>query len=412
MTAAPVARGLLGVLVLLAAAVACSGAPRAIRPRIVAGGLLLQAAIGGLALFVPAGRAVFAALAHGTGVVLAQSAPGIAFLFGRLGERPDDGFVFAVRVLPQIVYISALIEILYHWGIVPRVADIVGRAVAALMGVARISGFAAVLTTLLGQSELPIGIRPAVPRLTRSELFAAMSSGAASVAGSVLAGYASLGIDLRQLLAASFMAVPGGLLFAHILHPERERGDSAPLRPEEDAARLANVFEAVSAGVARGVRVAVMVGATLVAFIGLLALADVLLGAASGALGARPLTLEHLFGLAFAPVAWLIGVPAAEAATVGRLIGEKLVFNEFVGYVDLARTVRAGGLADARARAIATFALCGFANFSSAAILLAAFGSVAPARRSEIARLVLRAVLAGTLSNLLSADLAGLFLAA
>ncbi len=405
------AQALCGMLLLLAVGFLCSTDRRAIRPRIIFSALALQVAIGGLALFVPAGRAAIAALAHGVDVVLAQSAPGISFVFGNLGKNPDDGFVFAIRVLPQIIYIAAIIEVLFYLRIIPVIATAIGRAITFLLGVSPITAFAAVLTTLLGQSELPIGIRPAVRRLTRAELFATMSSGAASIAGSIIAGYASLGIDLPSLLAASFMAIPGGLLFANILVPARERGDPDPLRPDGEGATQAGILEAVSVGVGRGVHVAVMVGAMLIAFISLITLIDAALGALGRAVSLHGLSLEHLFALFFAPVAWAIGVPSASTATVGRLIGEKLVFNEFVGYVDLAHLVKTGALADKRAATIATFALCGFANFSSAAILLAAFGSVAEQRRSEVASLAMRAVLAGTLSNLMSADIAAIFLA-
>ncbi len=397
---------LCGLVLLPLVAILFSADRRAIRPRIVLASLALQLAIGGIVLFLPPGRAALAAVANGVAFVLRQSAPGISFVFGHLGEHPADGFVFAIRVLPQIIYIAAIIELLYYLRVIPFVAGAIGRALTVLLGVSPITAFAAVLTTLLGQSELPIGIRPAIRRLTRAELFATMSSGAASIAGSIIAGYASLGIDLASLLAASVMAIPGGLLFANILLPERERGDPAPLRPDGEENRLGGMLEAISVGVGRGVHVAVMVGAMLIAFISLIALVDAALaGLAPG------LSLEHIFGLFFAPVAWAIGVPAASTATVGRLIGEKLVFNEFVGYVDLARLVKAGVLTDRRTTAIATFALCGFANFSSAAILLAAFGSVAETRRAEIAALAMRAVLAGTLSNLMSADIAAIFLA-
>lgn len=401
--------GLVGAAVLLLVAYACSADRRAIRPRVIATALALQVAIGAMVLFVPPGRALLGACARGVALLLGYGQQGANFVFGGLGRTA--GFTIALDVLPQIVFIAAIIELLFFLGILRRFADAIGAALSALLGLSRVVTFTAVITVFLGQSEIAIAIRPAVGRLTRAELFTAMSSGLASIAGSVLAGYAGLGIPLTDLLAASFMAIPGGLLFANMLLPEREHPDPAPLRPDDEAASIANVFEAVATGAARGLRIAVLVGATLLAFTGLIALGDGILGGLGDLVGLHALSFERVFGFLFAPVALLIGVGADQAVVVGQLIGEKLVFNEFLAYVRLVALRHAGTLAGARATGIATFALCGFANFSSVAIVLASFGAVDPRRRPEIARLALRAVLAGTLSNLMSASIAGLFIA-
>ncbi len=409
-------RGLPGMLLLLALGALFSTDRRRIRPRTVLAALGCQVLLGALVLFVPPGRAALRAASAATGTVLGYGDDGIAFLFGGLvgprmaGLFPDGGFVFALRVLPQIVYISALIAVLYHWGVMQALADLVGGAVRRLLGTSRIESFGAVTTVVLGQSEMPVALKPFVPLLTRAELFALMSSGTASVAGSVLAGYAALGVRIDYLLAASVMAIPGGLLFAKLLVPTAEPSRIHTLDVAFDGRRAANVFEAISVGTGNGVHVAVAVGAMLVAFIGLIACLNGLVGLLGGAVGLPGLSLQSVLGALFAPLAWAIGVPWREALPVGGVIGQKLVFNEFVGYLQLSPMIR-GGTLSGRSIAIASFALCGFANLSSIGILLAGYGAVAPERRPEVARLGLRAVLAGTLSNLMSATIAGMFVA-
>jgi concentrative nucleoside transporter, CNT family len=367
-------------------------------------------------LFVPWGRRALHGISMLVNDVLNYGNDGIGFLFGDLvGPRmntlfPNGGFIFALRVLPEIVYISALIAVLYHLGIMQMLARVLGGGVRALLRTSVIESFSAVTTIFLGQSEMPIAIRPFVPLLTHAELFAVMSSGTASVAGSVLAGYAGLGVSLDYLLAASFMAIPGGLLFAKLLLPTREPSHVTTLRLDFEAHRAANLFEAVAIGTGNGVRVAVAVGSMLIAFIGLIACLNGVIGWIGLLFGAHGLSLQQILGWAFAPLAWLIGVPWGASVRIGGIIGQKIVFNEFVAYVQLSPMLHAHSL-DPHSLAIASFALCGFANFSSVGILLASFGAVAPERRSEVSRLGLRAVLAGTLSNLMSATIAGIFIA-
>jgi CNT family concentrative nucleoside transporter len=375
-----------------------------------------QVALGALILFVPPGRWALGVASDAVNAVLGYGAQGTAFLFGDLvGPRmaslfpQTGGFVFALRVLPQIIYISALIALLYHFGVMQVLARVLGGAVRLALGTTRIESFSAVTTIFLGQSEMPVALKPYVASLTRAELFTVMSSGTASIAGSVLAGYAGLGVPMPYLLAASVMAIPGGLLFAKLLVPSTEPTRIASLDVSFDEKRAANLFEAISVGTANGVQVAVAVGAMLVAFIGLIACLNGLIGLAGGWFGLPGLSLEAILGQAFAPLAWTIGVPWQEAHQIGGIIGQKLVFNEFVAYVTLSPHGSAATLSH-HAIAIASFALCGFANFSSIGILLAGYGAVAPERRSEVARMGLRAVLAGTLSNLMSATIAGMFI--
>ncbi|MCQ8280007.1 NupC/NupG family nucleoside CNT transporter [Acetobacteraceae bacterium KSS8] len=410
-----VLRGLPGLVLLLLVAFAFSTDRRRIAPRTVLSALALQIALGALVLFVPPGRWALGVASDAVNAVLGYGQQGTAFLFGDLvGPHmaalfPGGGFVFALRVLPQIIYISALIALLYHFGIMQRLARGLGGLVRLLLGTSRIESFSAVTTIFLGQSEMPVALRPYVASLTRAELFTVMSSGTASIAGSVLAGYAGLGVPLPYLLAASVMAIPGGLLFARILMPATEPTRVTTLDVPFDGKRAANLFEAISIGTGNGVHVAVAVGAMLVSFIGLIALLDGLIGLAGGLVGLHHLSLEAIMGRVFAPVAWLIGVPWAESQTVGGIIGQKLVFNEFVAYVSLSPMIHAHTIS-AHAIAICSFALCGFANFSSIGILLAGYGAVAPERRAEVARMGIRAVLAGTLSNLMSATIAGMFI--
>jgi CNT family concentrative nucleoside transporter len=419
-----VTRAALGLTVLIMIAVLLSEDRRAIRPRVVVPALLAQVAIGALVLFVPWGRVALAAAAGAVDHVIAYGNAGTSFLFGSLvGERMrevfgDSGFVFAFRVLPAIIYVSSLIAVLYHLGVMRWVVTALGLAFQKLLDVSQLESFSAVSTIFLGQSEMPAVLRPFVAHLRGPQLFAIMTSAMAAVAGSTLAGYVGLGVRLEYLLAASIMAVPGGLLFAKLICP-----GSVPERPQLkglsfDERPAANVIEAAAAGAAVGLRVAIMVGATLIAFIGLIALMDGLVGALMARLGHPGTNLETLAGSLFAPLAWLLGVPWKEAGIAGSFIARKLILNEFVGYVALSpylgepAALAAAGLPtlDARTVVIVSFALCGFANLSSIAVLTGGFGAVAPELRAEVARYGLRAVAAASLSNFASATIAGCLL--
>jgi CNT family concentrative nucleoside transporter len=419
-----VLRGVLGLIVLVSIGVVLSENRGAIRPRVVLSALALQIAIGVLMLFVRWGRMTLEAGASAVNQVIAYGNKGVDFMFGGLvGARMhevfgDTGFVFAFRVLPAIIYVSALIAILYHLGVMRWIIQALGSVFQVLIGVGRIESFSAVTTIFLGQSEMPVALRPFAAKLNGPELFAVMTSGMAAVAGSTLAGYVGLGVRVDYLLAASLMAVPGGLLFAKLICPSTQPGtiDFKDLHFEERPS--ANVIEAAAGGATLGLKVAVNVGAMLIAFIGLIALLNGMVSGVMGWFGHPELNLEVLIGRAFSPLAWLIGVPWGQSGIAGSLIGQKLILNEFVGYVGLApylkdpAAVLASGLMvlDAKTIVIVSFALCGFANFSSIAILAGGFGAVAPELRAPIARYGLRVVAAASLSNLASATIAGALL--
>jgi concentrative nucleoside transporter, CNT family len=420
----PVLRGLLGLTVLMLIGIALSERRGAIQPRVVLSALACQVAIGALVLFVRWGRIALSAAALAVNHVIAYGNKGMEFMFGGLvGERMqalfgDTAFVFAFRVLPTIVYVSALIAILYHLGVMRWIVTSLGVVFQRLIGVSRIESFSAVTTIFLGQSEMPVVLRPFAAQLRGPELFAVMSSGMAAVAGSTLAGYAGLGVPIEYLLAASFMAIPGGLLFAKLICPTTEPSVVEFDHLQFDERPAANVIEATAAGAALGLKVAVNVGAMLIAFIGVIALLNGIVGGVMGWFGLPALNLETLIGYAFAPLAWLIGVPWDQAGIAGSFIGQKLILNEFVGYASFApylhdhATVLASGLTvlDDRTVVIVSFALCGFANFSSIAILAGGFGAVEPGLRPQVARYGLRVLAAGTLSNLASAAIAGALL--
>lgn len=405
------------IALLIAVAVLFSTNRRAIRPRVVLSALAVQIGLGALVLFWPAGRAGLGAVADAVQAVLSYGDKGVAFLFGGLVEPKmfelfgGGGFVLALRVLPQIIYVSALIAVLYHFGVMQALARALGSALRRVLGTSPIETFSAVITIFIGQSEIAVALRPFLALLTKAELFAVMTSGAASTAGSILAGYAALGVPMPYLLAASFMAIPGGLLYAKILVPSTEPSRVETMRVEFGETRAVNVIEAAADGTQKGLAVAVAVGAMLIAFVGLIALVNGIVAAAGGLVGMPGASIEGMLGVALAPLAWLLGVPWDQATLVGGAIGQKLAFNEFLAYANLSPVLKSGELGD-RTTAILCFALCGFANLSSIAIQLASFGSLVPERRAEVAAFGLRAILAGILSNLTSAAIAGVFIGA
>jgi CNT family concentrative nucleoside transporter len=418
-------RGILGLAVLVLIGIGLSENRGAIRARVVLSALALQVIVGALVLFVSWGRSALDVAATAVNHVIDYGNQGTQFVFGALvGPRMselfgDTGFVFAVRVLPIIIFVSALIAVLYHLGVMRWIVTCLGFVLHKAIGVSKIESFAAVSTIFLGQSEMPVALRPFATQLRGPEFFAIMSSGMAAVAGSTLAGYASLGVRMEYLLAASFMAIPGGLLFAKLICPSREPSTIQVDQLNFEERPSANAIDAAAAGAGLGLRVAVNVGAMLIAFIGLIALLNGIVGGVMGWFGHPNLNLDTLLGYAFAPLAWLIGVPWQQAGIAGDLIGQKLMLNEFVGYVSFAPylthpATAAGATAlavlDHKTIVIISFALCGFANFSSIAILAGGFGAIAPGLRAEVARYGLRVVAAGTLSNLASATIAGALL--
>ena len=379
---------LAAMVLLLAIAWGLSLNRRAVSLRTVGGAFLLQAAIAGLALYLPAGRRVLESLSNGVYSIIAYGQAGIDFVFGDIG-RYEVGFIFAFHVLPIIIFFSALVAVLYHIGVMGWLIRVLGGALRALLGTSPAESMSATANVFVSQTEAPLVIKPYVGSMTRSELFAVMVGGMATVAGSVLAGYVALGVEMRYLLAASFMAAPGGLLMAKMLVPEEDRLPAEEKDLHLSIERSVNVFDAAATGASNGLALAVNIGAMLLAFVGLIALVNGLLGWAGGLLGFDGLSLELLLGNLFRPIAFL------------------LVLNEFVAFGSFYedRTELS-----AHAQAVVSFALCGFANFSSIAILIGGLGTLAPERRPLIARLGLRAVLAGFMANLMSAAIASFYL--
>lgn len=415
--------GLVGMVTLILIAVLFSSNRRAIKVRTVAGAFAIQAGLGAFVLYVPVGKDILVNVSSAVSSVIDYGQKGIEFLFGGLvsGKMFEvfggGGFIFAFRVLPVIIFFSSLIAVLYYLGVMQWVIKLLGGGLQKVLGTSRTESLSATANIFVGQTEAPLVVRPYIAKMTDSELFAVMCGGLASVAGSVLAGYAAMGVKMEYLIAASFMAAPGGLLFAKLLVPETQNpnyGDDDDDAEMDD--KPANVIDAAAAGASAGLQLALNVGAMLLAFIGLIAMFNGLLAGIGGWFGMPELSLELILGWVFSPLAFLLGVPWSEATVAGSFIGQKLVVNEFVAYLNFAPYISGDKLINGVAmsehtKAIISFALCGFANLSSVAILLGGLGSMAPNRRSDIARFGLKAVLAGSLSNLMSATLAGFFLA-
>lgn len=393
---------LVGIFAILVVAYLASAHKSQIKWRTVGGAFAIQLAIGAFVLYIPFGKDVLISVSAAVSNVIQYANEGIKFLFGDMGR-----FVFAINVLTVIIFFSSLIAVLYHIGVMKFVIGIIGGGLQKLLGTSRPESMSAAGNIFVGQTEAPLIVKPFIPTMTRSELFAVMVGGLASVAGSVLAGYALLGIEMKYLIAASFMAAPGGLLMAKMLIPETEQ-------PKNDLTEIAhvekstNVIDAAASGAASGLMLALNVGAMLLAFVGLIALINGIVGWAGAAVGVEGLTLQLIFGYIFQPLAFVLGVSWEEARLAGSFIGQKLVINEFVAYLDFVKYVQEGKLSE-HTQIIVTFALCGFANFSSIAILLGGLGSMAPSRRSDIAQLGLKALFAATLANLMSAAIAGFF---
>jgi CNT family concentrative nucleoside transporter len=400
--------GLLGVLTVLAIAFLLSTSRRSVNRRTVLVALALQAGIAALVFYVPWGGIALDTAVRGVQHVINYANDGIAFVFGNRIEE-SLGFTVAFKVLPVIVFIGAMMSMLYYLGIMQRVVGTFGGWLHKLLGTSQPESISAVSNIFVAHTDAPLVVRPYLKDMTESELFAVMTGGCATIAGAVMMGFAAMGVELKYLITASFMAAPGGLLIAKIMMPETRPRDVEfdPAHTADDEPPV-NIFEALGNGATMGMKVAFSVGALLVAFVALIAMVNGILSGIGGWFGFEDLTLQWLLGKAFAPIAWLIGIPWAEAAQAGSLIGQKLVLNEFYAYVNFV------GIKESLTEStqlIVTFALCGFANFSSIAILIGGLGAVVPERRHDIARLGLRAVIGGTLANLMNASLAGLFFA-
>ena len=401
--------GLVGIVVLLAIAVLFSSNRRAISLRIVGAAFALQVVVAAFVLYFDWGRRAIEAMSTGVQSVINFSRAGIEMVFGGL-TSDVVGFSFAINVLPVIVFFASLMSVLYHLKIMQWVVKLFGGALRRIIGTGPVESMNAAANIFIGQTEAPLVVRPYLTGLTEPQMFAVMVSGLASIAGTVLAGYVLMGAEMEYLLAASFMAAPGGLLMAKIIMPDDVAGidvvDKRGLMLEDS--KHENVILAAAVGASDGVRLAVNIGAMLIAFVALIALFNGLVGGVAGWFGIEGLTLQKILGWVFAPLMYLLSIPWAEAEAAGALFGEKLILNEFVAFSHLNEML--AGTSE-RTQAIVTFSLCGFANLSSIAILLGGLGSLVPEKRELIARFGLKAVLAGSLSNLMSAALAGLLLA-
>ena len=412
--------GIGGMVILLAIAFLLSTDRRAINPRTVFGALAIQVTLGVVVLYWGAGKQALEAASNAVGAVIDSSNEGIEFLFGPV--LPEEGLVFAFQVLPVIIFFAALTSVLYHWGILQWVVKLLGGALQFALRTSKAESTFAASTIFVGMSEAPLVVKPYIERATKSELFTMMGTGLATVAGSLLVGYSLLGVNLDYLIAAAFMAGPAGIVMSKIIVPETgepetlqasgvdeagEEGEDEAEREQAGESRHLNTIDAIASGTLEGLQIALTVGAMLIAFISLIALVNIILGAVGGLIGFPELTFQLILGYIFAPLAFVIGVPWGEATGAGSFLGQKLVLNEFVAFSNFGPQAEQFS---PKTVAIVTFALTGFANFGSIAILIGTFGSISPSRRREVAQFGIRAVLAGTLANLMSATIAGILI--
>ncbi|GIU19383.1 NupC/NupG family nucleoside CNT transporter [Shewanella sp. MBTL60-007] len=413
---------IVGIIAILAVAFLASENRKAINYRTVGLAFLLQLIMGAFVIYSSFGQAVIFNMAEAVSTVIGYSSEGMSFMFGGLVSDKmyelfgPGGFVIAFKVLPIIVFFSAISAVLYYLGIMQWVVRIVGGALQKILNTSKAESMSASANIFLGVTEAPLLIKPYIPKMSRAELFAVMCGGLASIAGTMLAGYAQLGIKMEYLLAASFMAAPGGLLFAKLLIPQTEKVNDQDLTVVEENPP-ANIIDAATTGTMNGLSLAMAVGAMLFAFVSLVALMNGMLGGIGDWFGVEGLSLQLILGYIFAPIAWLMGVAWDEALLAGSFIGQKIVINEFFAYINLApyltgdMIVESTGLPmSERTQVILSFALCGFANLGTVAIAIAGIGGLVPERRSEIASLGLKALFAGILSNLMAATIAGLFM--
>ncbi|PSW14435.1 NupC/NupG family nucleoside CNT transporter [Photobacterium rosenbergii] len=396
----------LGVITLFAVAVLFSENRREINWRTVGGAFAIQLVFAGFILYVPVGREILNSVSSAVSGIIDYGRVGTEFLFGELAQF-KLGFIFAVNVLPTIVFFSALISVLYYLGVMGFIIRSIGGLLQRLLGTSRTESMSATANIFVGSVEAPLVVRPYLAKMSRSELFAVMVGGLASVAGGTLVGYAGLGVDISYLIAASFMSAPAGLMMAKILVPQTEiiNDDNAADDGADD--EPVNIIDAATQGALSGLQIVMAVGASLLAIISLIALINGGLAHVGDWTGIDNLSLELIFGYLFAPVAWLIGVPWSEATVAASLIGKKIAVNEFVAFADL---MAVKDQLSNHSQAIVTFALCGFANLTSIAMLMGGLGGVVPSRRPDIARLGFKAIFAATLANLMSATIAGVFL--
>jgi concentrative nucleoside transporter, CNT family len=405
--------GILGMLTVLGLAYAFSANRRAIRYKTVAWGLGLQIAFAFLIMRWEYGRLFFEKLGAAANWLLDFAYYGTSFVFGDLGQKNSPrGFYFAFQALPTIIFIAALFAVLYYLGIMQLVVKAAARVMTSLMGASGAESLNVAASIFMGQTEAPLTIRPFLPEATRSEMMTIMTSGMAHVSGGMMAAYIAYGIQAKHLLAAVIMTAPGTILLAKILVPETEKPLTAGRVENVQMERDANILGAISRGTIDGLHLALNVAAMLISFIALIYLVDGCFGAAHNALASHgvgwfPSSVEQIFGWIFSPVAWLIGIPWRDCPTIGNLLGLRMVTNELVAFQRLGPMQ---STLDPRSYTIATFALCGFANFSSIGIQIGGIGALAPNKRTELAQLGLRALMAGTMANLMSASIVGIMM--
>ena len=404
--------GILGLLTMLGLAFIFSTNRRAIRVKTVAWGLGLQIAFAIFVLRVEIGRRIFQVIGDAANRVLAYSFAGSEFLFGPLGKQNSNiGFVFAFQVLPVVIFICALFAILYHYGIMQLIIRVAAWAMTRFMGASGAESLNVAASIFMGQTEAPVTIRPFLPDLTHSELMTVMTSGMAHVSGSIMAAYFAFGAEPRHVLSAVIMTAPGTILISKMLVPETEKpktaGQVVMSQDEAEKEKHENLLGAIARGTSDGLHMALNIGAMLIAFLALVALVDGIMGGIHHHIGWFPVSMESVLGVIFAPVAWLIGIPWHNCTAIGNLLGTRMVLNELVAFSMLGPQ---RATLDPRSFTIATFALCGFANFSSIGIQIGGIGALAPNKRGELARLGFRAMLAGTMANLMSASIAGMLL--
>src|SRR5256885_11033174 len=407
--------GILGILTMLGLAFAFSTNRRAIRVKTVAWGLGLQAAFAVFVLKADIGRRVFQEPGDAVNRLLSYAFAGSSFVFGDLGKQGSHlGFHFAFQVLPTVIFIAAFFAILYHYGIMQFIVRLAARVMTRFMGASGAESLNVAASIFMGQTEAPLTIRPFLPDLTRSELMTVMTSGMAHVSGGIMAAYIFFGIETRHLLSAVIMTAPGTLLMAKMLVPETEQPKTAGRvvmsEEEEKTENEENLLGAIARGTTDGLHLALNIAAMLISFLALIALANGILGGVHNWLGGHgiswfPQSLESIFGAICAPVAWVIGIPWRDCPIIGSLLGTRMVLNELVAF---SRLGPQRATLDPRSFTIATFALCGFANLSSIGIQIGGIGALAPNKRGELARLGIRAMLAGTMANLMSASIAGM----
>ncbi len=400
--------GIIGIAVLISIAVLLSEDRKRINFRVVGSAFLLQVLIAVVVLYVPAGQRFLGSMSNAVQGIVDHVKSGTGFLFGDLGS--GVGFVFVLQVLPIIIFISSLMAVLYYLNVMQWIVRILGAALSTIIGTSRVVSLCAAANIFIGHTESPLVVKPYLKKLSREKLFMVMSSGLASVSGAILIGYSALGIKIEYLIAAAFMAAPGGLLFANILVPLKEgdiETDETLKLAEAEEQRPTNIVEAAADGAATGLKLAANIAAMLLAFIALISLVNGLLNWTGSIVGFEGVTLEMIFGWVFAPAMYILGVPWADAVATGNLMGQKLVLNEFVAFVSMLNVQEN---LSPRGLAIITFALCGFANLNSLAILVGGLGGLVPERRQDISKLGLKAVLAGSLSNMMSASIAGILL--